>query len=181
MTENINKKSVLEFYDKFKQNNHIPAEGTQASLSEEVIPAVRLDLKAALIVEECFELMGAIYGAAVEEYMTEAWKEAKKLDDGTRDIVEAADATNDLRYVIEGFDIETAIPSEKIFAEIHLSNLSKLDENGDPILSDGTDGKPFGKILKGKNYFDPDLKAIIEGRTPDRTPKAIKEALANNA
>ena len=52
----------------------------------------------------------------------------------------------------------------QLFEEVHLSNLSKLDENGKPIINDGIldPSKPIGKILKGKNYFEPRLKEILE-------------------
>ena len=52
----------------------------------------------------------------------------------------------------------------QLFNEVHLSNLSKLDENGKPIINDGIldPSKPIGKILKGKNYFEPRLKEILE-------------------
>ena len=52
----------------------------------------------------------------------------------------------------------------QLFEEVHLSNLSKLDENGKPIINDGIldPNKPIGKILKGKNYFEPRLKEILE-------------------
>ena len=52
----------------------------------------------------------------------------------------------------------------QLFEEVHLSNLSKLDENGKPIINDGIldPSKPIGKILKGKDYFEPRLKEILE-------------------
>lgn len=54
----------------------------------------------------------------------------------------------------------------KLFQEVHLSNLSKLDENRKPIINDGIldPSKPIGKILKGKNYFEPRLKEILDAR-----------------
>lgn len=161
-------KRVREFYDGFKQNDFISDTPN--------LDHPRIALKTDLVAEEFFELTEAVYGKAAEALLKQAWIEAKKLDDGTRNVVRAADATSDLRYVIEGFDLEAGIPSEAIFEEVHLSNMKKLDANGEPIMSDGVtpapDGevKPFGKILKGPDYFEPDLEAIIEGRTPDRTP-----------
>lgn len=52
----------------------------------------------------------------------------------------------------------------QLFNEVHRSNMSKLDENGKPIINDGIldPSKPIGKILKGKNYFEPQLKEILE-------------------
>lgn len=52
----------------------------------------------------------------------------------------------------------------QLFNEVHRSNMSKLDENGKPIINDGIldPSKPIGKILKGKDYFEPRLKEILE-------------------
>ena len=52
----------------------------------------------------------------------------------------------------------------QLFEEVHLSNMSKLNDNGKPIINDGIldPSKPIGKILKGKNYFEPRLKEILE-------------------
>lgn len=171
---------VREFYEAFGEP--IPEEGP-ASLDPSVIPEARVHLKMKLIAEEFIELVEAVYGNAAGAVLTEAWKEAEKLDDGTRDVVGAADALGDLQVVENGFAIEARIPTDAVLAEVHLSNLSKLDENGEPIRSDGVtpavfDGqvKPFGKLLKGPNFFEPDLEAIMAGKTPDRTPKIIKDA-----
>jgi predicted HAD superfamily Cof-like phosphohydrolase len=171
---------VLEFYKAFKEPN--PGVGP-ASLDESVIPHHRLVLKMKLIAEEFAELVGAAYGASAEEAVKAGFANAELLDDGTRDIVELSDAIGDLHVVIEGLAIEARIPTDAVLAEVHLSNMSKLDENGEPIRSDGVtpavhDGevKPLGKLLKGPNYFEPDLKAILAGKTPDRTPKLIKDA-----
>ena len=72
------------------------------------------------------------------------------------DIVEISDALGDMLYIIYGTAISYGIPINEIFNEIHDSNLSKLDISGNPILRDD------GKILKGPNYFKPDIKKILE-------------------
>lgn len=63
----------------------------------------------------------------------------------------------DLAYINNIYD---KLP--ELFQEIHSSNLSKL-ENGKPIINDGVldPNKPIGKILKGKNYFEPNLEKIL--------------------
>lgn len=182
MTDNrTDKEKVLEFYKAFKQEEFIPSEDKKASLKEDTISEDRLHLKMSLIAEEFMELVESVYGFKAVQELEEGWLKAVKADDGTRDIVEASDALGDMKYVMAGLEIEAKIPGEKIFDEIHLSNLSKLDENGNPIVSDGVtpaihDGKvkPKGKILKGKDYFDPDLQAILDEKEPDRTPKIQK-------
>lgn len=184
MSENVRLPSELvrEFYKAFKEP--IP-EDENASLDESVIPAQRLELKMKLVAEEFAELVGAVYGKKAEEIINEAFIEAVKTDDGTRDVVEAADAIGDMHVVMEGLAIESRIPTNDVLAEVHLSNMSKLDADGEPIRSDGVtpdifDGKvkPLGKLLKGPNFFEPDLEAILAGRTPDRTPVLIKRAQA---
>ena len=64
-----------------------------------------------------------------------------------------ADALGDMLYILCGTILEHGMQHkiEEVFKEIHLSNMSKLDENGNPIYRED------GKILKGKNYFKPDL------------------------
>lgn len=52
----------------------------------------------------------------------------------------------------------------ELFDEVHASNMSKLDDNGKPIINDGIldPNKPKGKILKSKNFFEPRLEAILK-------------------
>lgn len=170
---------VREFYTGFNQDEFI-SDGP-ASLDESNISESRLHLKMSLIAEEFIELVEAVYGENSGKILENAWTEAQNADSHNRDIVETADALSDLVYVIEGLNIEAGIPSDEIFAEVHESNMSKLNDDGSPVVSDGVtpavhDGKikPLGKILKSANYFDPDLEAIIKGQTPDRTPKTQK-------
>lgn len=69
---------------------------------------------------------------------------------------------NDVLTLAHVNGIKDKLP--QLFQEVHSSNLSKLDENGKPIINDGIldPSKPIGKILKGKNYFEPRLKEILE-------------------
>lgn len=59
------------------------------------------------------------------------------------------------------------------FMVVHQSNMSKLDDDGNPIRSDGTDGNPEGKILKGPNYQPPNMAPIV------MKWDKFKESLAN--
>jgi predicted HAD superfamily Cof-like phosphohydrolase len=74
------------------------------------------------------------------------------------DIVEIADALGDLLYIVFGTLLKHGLQYkiDQVFDEIHRSNMSKLDENGNPIFRED------GKILKGKNYFRPAIKNILE-------------------
>lgn len=71
------------------------------------------------------------------------------------DLVEVADALGDMLYIIYGTAVSYGLPINDIFDEIHNSNLSKLDENGLPIRRED------GKILKGPNYFRPNVAGVI--------------------
>ncbi|MCB4798922.1 nucleoside triphosphate pyrophosphohydrolase family protein [Neotamlana laminarinivorans] len=74
------------------------------------------------------------------------------------DLVEVADALGDMLYILCGTIIEHGMQHkiEEVFAEIQNSNMSKLGENGEPIYRED------GKVLKGPNYFKPNIKAILE-------------------
>lgn len=72
-------------------------------------------------------------------------------------IVEIADALGDKMYILFGTILKHGLQYkiEEIFDEIQRSNMSKLDDNGKPILRED------GKILKSKNYFKPDIAKIL--------------------
>lgn len=73
------------------------------------------------------------------------------------DIVEIADALTDMLYVLLGTFITHGLQdiAEELFAEVHRSNMSKLDEQGQPIFRED------GKVLKSDQFSDPDLRSII--------------------
>ena len=73
-----------------------------------------------------------------------------------KDLLEVADALTDLLYVTYGAGHAFGINLDKCFDEVQNSNMSKLDENGKPIYNE------FGKVMKGPNYFKPNLKKFIE-------------------
>lgn len=79
-----------------------------------------------------------------------------------RDEVEVFDGIVDLIYVAAGLAVHMGLPLDDGWKEVHKSNMSKLDVNGEPIYSDGTDGFPEGKVLKGENYFPPRLDVLLE-------------------
>ena len=72
-----------------------------------------------------------------------------------KDLLEVADALTDILYVTYGAGHAFGINLDLCFDEVHNSNMSKLDENGKPIYND------FGKVMKGPNYFKPDLSKYI--------------------
>ena len=73
-----------------------------------------------------------------------------------RNLVEVADALTDILYVTYGAGHAFGINLDKCFAEVQNANMSKLDKNGKPIYNEN------GKVMKGPNYFKPDLKKYIK-------------------
>ena len=72
-----------------------------------------------------------------------------------KDLLEVADALTDILYVTYGAGHAFGINLDKCFKEVQDSNMSKLDENGKPIYNE------YGKVMKGPNYFKPDLSKFI--------------------
>ena len=72
-----------------------------------------------------------------------------------KDLLEVADALTDILYVTYGAGHAFGIDLDKCFNEVQNSNMSKLDINGKPIYNND------GKVMKGPNYFKPDLKKIV--------------------
>ena len=104
---------------------------TKASLSDNKINTLRLDL----IKEELTELQEAM---------------------NNYDLIEVADALTDILYVTYGAGHAFGINLDACFDEVQKSNMSKLDENGNPIYNQQ------GKVMKGPKYFKPNLKKFIE-------------------
>ena len=75
-----------------------------------------------------------------------------------RDIVEVADALGDQLYILFGTILKHGLQHkiEEVYDEIHRSNMSKLDEKGEPIFRED------GKILKSNLYFRPEIKKILD-------------------
>lgn len=84
-------------------------------------------------------------------------EEAREFRDAFEagDIVALADAIADLLYVVYGAARTFGIPVREVFSEIHRSNMTKLDDNGEPIL------RLDGKVLKGPNFSPPDLLPLF--------------------
>ena len=72
-----------------------------------------------------------------------------------KDIKEVADALTDILYVTYGAGHAFGIDLDKCFEEVQNSNMSKLGSNGKPIYNDK------GKVMKGPNYFKPNLEKYL--------------------
>ena len=121
--------SVKEFHEVFKIGSRETPEGN--------ISEAEYILRHRLMLEEN------------EEYL-EACKRG--------DLTEIADALGDKMYILFGTILKHGLQYkiEELFDEIHRSNMSKLDENGNPIFRED------GKIMKSSSYFKPDIKSILE-------------------
>ena len=119
--------SVQVFHETFKQEN-----GTKPRLLE----AHEYMLRHKLMAEENDEYFDA-------------------CKDGS--LVEVADALGDQLYILCGTILKHGMQNiiEKVFNEIHASNMSKVGENGEAIVRED------GKILKGPQYFKPNLQQFL--------------------
>ncbi len=73
-----------------------------------------------------------------------------------KNLTEVADALTDILYVTYGAGHAFGIDLDKCFDEVQNSNMSKLGKDGKPIFNE------FGKVMKGPNYFKPDLSKYVK-------------------
>jgi predicted HAD superfamily Cof-like phosphohydrolase len=138
----LKEKITVQFDELFESTNFELAGDFMESFGQEVLdtptlPSPRLaKLRLELIREEFEELTVAT---------------------NAMDIVEIADALTDILYVVYGAGHAFGIDLDECYHEVHRSNMSKLGEDGKPIYRED------GKILKGPNYFHPNLEDILDG------------------
>ena len=72
-----------------------------------------------------------------------------------KDLKEAVDALTDILYVTYGAGHSFGVNLDKCFEEVQKSNMSKLGSDGKPIYNED------GKVMKGPNYFKPDLNKFV--------------------
>ena len=87
----------------------------------------------------------------IEEELEEL-KEAIK----NKDLKETIDALTDILYVTYGAGHAFGVNLDKCFGEVQNSNMSKLGLDGKPIFNDK------GKVMKGPNYFKPNLSQFLK-------------------
>jgi len=85
-------------------------------------------------------------------------EELEELKDAIKknDLKETIDALTDILYVTYGAGHAFGIDLDKCFEEVQNSNMSKLGDDGKPIYNES------GKVMKGPNYFKPDLLKFIK-------------------
>jgi len=113
----------------------------RGGLFNEADIALRLDL----ISEEFGELQEAIF----------SWNMAETMDGKVSALIDIADALADLDYVVNGAFVAFGLPGTELCEEVHRSNMTKLDRNGDPILRED------GKVLKSDLYEPPQLMTVL--------------------
>lgn len=107
------------------------------------------------------------------ELINEEFTELKDaLDAG--DMIATADALGDIAYVVYGAAVSYGIELDPVIREIHRSNMSKLDNDGQPITRED------GKILKSNNYTPPDISGVLQKQvssnsvqSPSKDPDSI--------
>ncbi|ARJ48212.1 nucleoside triphosphate pyrophosphohydrolase family protein [Candidatus Pelagibacter sp. RS39] len=97
------------------------------------------------------EKINALRVSLIKEELNELIEAMNK-----KDLVEVADALTDILYVTYGAGHAFGINLDDCFEEVQNSNMSKLDKDGKPIYNDK------GKVMKGPNYFKPDLRKFIK-------------------
>lgn len=114
----------------FHEMTHQPVRDTPT-----VPPDDEVRTRLRLVLEECFELVGACIGS--DESIRESWRlmlRAINTNEVKVDLVEVADGLADIAYVVEGTNLSFGIDSATVLAEVQRSNMSKrggyLDENG---------------------------------------------------
>ena len=105
-----------------------------------------IKIKPDLSTEKINKLRVSLINEELEEF-----KEAIK----NNDLKEVADALTDILYVNYGAGHAFGINLDKCFDEVQQSNMSKLGDDGKPIYNDK------GKVMKGPNYFKPDLTKFV--------------------
>ena len=97
------------------------------------------------------EKINSLRLSLIQEELDELTKAMKE-----NDIVEVADALTDILYVTYGAGHAFGIDLDKCFDEVQRSNMSKLSKDGKPIYNE------HGKVMKGPDYFKPDLSKFIK-------------------
>jgi predicted HAD superfamily Cof-like phosphohydrolase len=118
-----------------------------------LIPSARVRLRAALIAEEFFETMRAMFGDDAGLELAENTVMAGiRVNAIHVDIPALADGLADLDYVVEGTRLEFGIDGAPIAAEVHRANMAKA---GGPIAKNG-------KRLKPPGWTPPDIVGELQ-------------------
>jgi predicted HAD superfamily Cof-like phosphohydrolase len=126
--------------------------------SHQNLSVSRRELRLNLILEELGELIEASgFKTQISEIAVGGSRGvyAEHIEGSKQDPIEMMDALGDLVYVIYGMAIEMGLDLDSVLKEIHASNMTKLGEDGLPIM------RADGKLLKGPNYMKPQLARVL--------------------
>jgi predicted HAD superfamily Cof-like phosphohydrolase len=107
-----------------------------------------LELRGKLLAEEMKELAHEI-----EQSIAELTQQGKVTRETKANLMKEM---ADVQYVLSGMAVTFGLPLDQVFARVHESNLSKLDENGKPVL------RADGKVMKGPRYHPPVLNDLVD-------------------
>lgn len=117
-----------------------------------------LELRVRMLAEELAEMARACgITLLIDSQKPEGDDVLVQHNGGAYDPVETADALADIRYLVDGANCVLGIPGQLVLNEVHRSNMSKLGADGQPIRRED------GKILKGPNYFKPNIRKVLFG------------------
>lgn len=169
----------------FQMTGHFHMAMGLGTPNEPIMPSVTMrERRLRLILEEFLELVEAI-GFELVQPDPDAPPIVRHVEGSRYDLVETADALGDLNVVVAGTGVEFGIPMHFVDYEIYTSNLSKLGEDGKPIVNHckacGPDpkdvylsicdcddesqwlkpGAPLGKILKPEGFVPTNIPAVL--------------------
>jgi predicted HAD superfamily Cof-like phosphohydrolase len=160
LTKDYNKKSRFKQYESF--------EDAIVNKPKEMLAS--LDLWHKLLIEEVDETTCALgyLKLMLNDFQRQPRNSKKKRlaafnNPATQEALrELVDGLCDIEVITQGIANLFKVPLDKLFYAVYVSNMSKLDDNGKPIFSDGKDGNPKGKQVKSKNYKKPNFKKLIK-------------------
>ena len=152
--------SVLTNLQKVKQFMRVFKQAYSDTPTVTVDPdTIKLRLKLSL--EELEELFFAVLDKGSQKEVNQHFRSIntfiENLDPSkfVIDIVEVADALTDIEYINNGNAAVFGIPLDETFDEVHRSNMSKLDIDGNPMF------RADGKVIKSDQYSQPNLEKIL--------------------
>jgi predicted HAD superfamily Cof-like phosphohydrolase len=134
------------------------AMGQPAPRELQQLPFSRIPVRYELIREEVAELLDALGWTGEYDAANHPIFQASRFD-----MVETVDAAIDILYVVYGLLVEMGVNAEPLFDEVQASNMSKLGEDGKPIIAgpNDPDGIFEGRVKKGPHYFKPNLREVL--------------------
>lgn len=118
--------------------------------------------KAALDFKNSIKFRNGLVNNVVEAHNASLPKLEEMNDQLIDQMTEMYDGLLDLIYVVDGAFVAFGLDKEFGFKEVQASNMSKLGEDGKPIYNE------YGKVMKGPNYFKPNLRQFVETTVKER-------------